>query len=243
MDEYEEETYGERIAAIYDQWYSEYDPAAIQVLAQLAGDGAALELGIGTGRIAIPLSNTGVHVKGLDASTSMIARLQAKPGGDKIQVRMGNFADVAVEGHFSLIYVVFNTFYSLLTQQEQIRCFQNVASHLTAEGVFLIEAFVPDLKRFTAGQAMRVCRIGVSEVQIDVSEIEQDKQLISGSHVLLSDQGTRLYPVKIRYVWPTEMDLMAQLSGLQLKERWSDWDRKVFTAGSTKHISIYEHKK
>lgn len=243
MDEYTEETYGERIAEIYDQWYSSFDPAAIQILAELAHGGPALELGIGTGRIAIPLMNLGVRVQGIDASASMVAKLHAKVAREKIPVTMGNFTDVDVEGQFSLIYIVFNTFYSLLTQEDQIRCFQNVASHLNHEGVFAVEAFVPDMKRFIDGQTMRVGRIGDNEVQIDVSEIELEKQLITSQHVLFQEQKIHFYPVKIRFVWPSEMDLMARLSGLQLKQRWSDWKKGEFTAESTKHISVYEHSK
>ncbi len=242
MSEYTKETYGERIAGTYDQWYSGFDPAAIQQLFELADGGKALELGIGTGRIAIPLLNAGISVQGIDASESMVARLHAKPGGEKIPVTMGNFADVAVEGLFSLIYLVFNTFYSLLTQEEQVRCFQNVARHMSPGAVFVIETFVPDLKRFTGGQAMRVVRIGDNEIQMDVSEVELDKQLITSQHVLLLENKTQFYPVKIRYVWPSEMDLMARLSGLQLKYRWCDWKKNEFTGDSGKHISVYQLK-
>lgn len=241
MDQYSDATYGERIAGVYDEWYAEFDPAVIQTLAELADGGRALELGIGTGRIAIPLMQAGVQVHGIDASASMVDRLHAKPGGEKIPVSMGNFAEVAVDGRFSLIYVVFNTFYSLLTQEEQVRCFQNVASHLDHSGVFVLEAFVPDLKRFTGGQTTRVVRIGSREVQLDVSEHEQDKQLITSQHVLLTEQGAKFYPVKIRYVWPSEMDLMAQLSGLTLKERWSDWDKHEYNDNSARHVSVYRH--
>lgn len=243
MDEYSERTYGDRIAGVYDLWYSGFDPNAVQALAGLAQGGPALELGIGTGRIAIPLQDMGIVVKGVDASEAMVARLREKPGGERIRVAMGNFADVAIDGQYSLVYVVFNTFYSLLTQDEQVRCFQNVARHLGEGGVFVIEAFVPDLTRFTGGQAMRLTRIGDKDVQIDVSQHEQDKQLITSQHLLLSEHGTQLYPVRIRYIWPSEMDLMARLSGLQLKERWSDWDKSEFSANSTKHISVYKHKK
>jgi SAM-dependent methyltransferase len=243
MNDYSEETYGERIAGVYDQWYSKFDPSAILTLAELAHGGVALELGIGTGRIAIPLLNTGLIVHGIDASESMVARLHAKPGGEKIPVKMGNFAEVSVAGQYSLIYVVFNTFFSLLTQDEQVHCFQNVAKHLASDGVFVIEAFVPDLKRFIGGQEIRLTRIEVNEVQIDVSQIEPDTQVITSQHIVLSEQGTHFYPIKVRYVWPVEMDLMAQLSQLRLKERWSDWDKTLFTAESGKHISVYEHWK
>ena len=241
MDDYSEDTYGERIADVYDQWYSEFDPSAIQTLAELAHGGKVLELGIGTGRIAVPLLKTGLAVHGIDASESMVAKLRAKPGGDRIAIKMGNFVEISIEGQFTLIYVVFNTFYSLLTQEEQIRCFKNVAEHLTSDGVFVIEAFVPDLKRFTSGQAIRLNRIEVNEVQIDVSQIEPDAQIVTSQHIVLTELGARLYPVKLRYVWPVEMDLMARLSQMRLKERWSDWGKSQFTADSVKHISVYEH--
>ncbi|OGO13418.1 MAG: hypothetical protein A2032_05695 [Chloroflexi bacterium RBG_19FT_COMBO_49_13] len=243
MDYYSEETYGERIAGVYDQWYSEFDPTAIQALAEFAHGKNALELGIGTGRIALPLSQTGVTVHGIDASNSMVARLRAKPGGEKIPVTMGSFADVPIEGKFALIYVVFNTFFALLTRDEQIRCFQNVARHLASDGVFVIEAFVPDLKRFNGGQAIRAVRIEDNEVQLDVSELELDQQVITTQHLVLTEQGTHFYPVKLRYVWTSEMDLMAQLSQLRLKERWSNWGKAAFTAQSGKHISVYEHQR
>ncbi len=189
MDDYSEETYGERIADVYDQWYSEFDPSAIQTLPELAQGERSLELGIGTGRIAVPLLKTGLSVHGIDASESMVAKLRAKPGGDRIPIKMGNFVEVSIEGQFTLIYVVFNTFYSLLTQEEQIRCFQNVARHLTSDGVFVIEAFVPDLKRFTGGQAIRLNRIEVNEVQIDVSQIEPDAQIVTSQHIVLTELG------------------------------------------------------
>lgn len=243
MDYYSEETYGERIAGVYDQWYSEFDPDAIQVLAELAHGGKALELGIGSGRIALPLLNAGITVHGLDVSESMVAKLRAKPGGERIPVTMGNFADVPVDDQYNLIYVVFNTFYSILTQDEQVRCFQNVAKHLTSDGVFVIEAFVPDLPRFTGGQSTRTTRIDENEVQIDVSQIELDKQVITSQHLVLTEQGTRLYPVILRYIWPAEMDLMARLSQLKLKERWGDWKKAMYTDESRKHISVYEHWK
>ncbi len=242
MDTYSEETYGERIAGVYDQWYSGFDPAEIDILVGFAGRGEALELGIGTGRIAIPLSKAGVSVQGIDASEAMVAKLQAKSDGESIKVTMGDFGAVAVSGKFSLIYVVFNTFFQLLTQADQVSCFQNVAEHLATDGVFVIEAFVPDLKRFTDGQTIRVNRIEDHQVQIDVSEHEIDKQLITSQHVLLAENGTSFFPVTIRYAWPSEMDLMAQLAGLQLRSRWSDWDKGEFTSTSGKHISIYERQ-
>jgi SAM-dependent methyltransferase len=242
MDEYREETYGERIAGIYDTLYAGYDPAAIATLNRLAQGGRALELGIGTGRVALPLQETGVEVHGIDASPAMVDSLRGKPGGEGIAVTLGNFADVAVEGHYSLIYVTFNTLYSLLTQDEQVRCFQNVARHLAPGGVFLIEAFVPDVTRFSSGrQTMRAVTIEEDLVQIDASMHDPVAQQVTSQHIILTERGVRLYPVWLRYAWPAELDLMARLAGLRLKHRWEDWEGRAFTAGSGSHISVYEH--
>jgi ubiquinone/menaquinone biosynthesis C-methylase UbiE len=212
MDDYSESTYGERIAKFYDEWYSEYEPSAIGFLSELAGDGKALELGIGTGRIALPLLKAGVKVQGLDASEAMVARLHAKPGGEGISVTMGNFLNVNVEGRFRLIYIVFNTFFGLLTQDDQITCFQNVSRHLEPNGAFAVEAFVPNMGYYTDGQSMRVVSLGENEMQVDASQLEMDKQLITSQHVQLTPQGTFFFPVKLRYIWPSEMDLMARLA-------------------------------
>ncbi len=241
MNTYQTETYGERIAGVYDDWYASYDDAAVTTLRELAQGGRALELGIGTGRIALPLQRLGVEVHGVDASESMIARLRAKPEGSALPVTLGNFAEVSVEGEYSLIYVLFNTFYALLTQEEQVRCFQNMARHLSPTGVFVIEAFVPDLTRFQGRQAIQATQMGIDVVHLDVSRHDPVGQQVSAQHVVLSDQGVHLYPVQLRYVWPAEFDLMAQLAGLQLKQRWSNWDKAVFSAESGKHISVYGH--
>ncbi len=239
MEKYRPETYGDRIAGIYDDLYGDYDPAAITALNQLANGGRALELGIGTGRIALPLKDSGIEVSGIDASEAMVAKLRAKPGGKSIKVTPGNFADVAVEGKFSLVYVLFNTFYVLLTQDEQVRCMNNVASHLEPRGVFVIEAFFPDVSRFTDDQTVRLVGISENQVQIDVSEHDPLGQRITSQHMHFTEAGLRLYPVEIRYVWPAEMDLMARLAGLTLKQRWGDWNRGTFTASGGKNISVY----
>ena len=239
MDTYQEDTYGERIAGVYDDWYAGYDEAAVATLRELAQGGRALELGIGTGRVALPLQGSGVEVHGVDASEAMLSRLRAKLGGEKLPVTIGNFAGVPVEGQFTLIYVLFNAFYGLLTQEEQIRCFQNVAGHLSTEGVFVIEAFVPDLTRFQGRQTVRAFRIGVNEVHIDASQVDPVSQQITSQQILLSEQGTRLYPVKLRYAWPAEFNLMARLAGMRLKYRWSNWQKDAFSAESGKHISVY----
>lgn len=239
MEPYRQETYGERFADIYDDWYAGVDDAAVATLRELAQGGRALELGIGTGRVALPLQESGLEVHGIDASEAMVARLRAKPGGESIPVTLGNFADVAVEGQFSLIYVLVNTFFCLLTQDEQVRCFENVARHLTAEGVFLIEAFVPDLTRFAGRQTVRARTVGMEQVRLEASQLDPLNQQIMTQMVVLTGEGVRLYPVKVRFAWPAELDLMARLAGLHLRHRWEDWALTPFSAGSSTHISVY----
>jgi SAM-dependent methyltransferase len=240
MEGYTEETYGQRYASIYDNWYGEYDEACVATLRDLARGGRALELGIGTGRVALPLQQAGVAVEGIDASEAMVSRLRAKPGGDQIPVTLGNLADVAVEGQYALVYVLFSTFYCLLTQEEQVRCFQNVARHLTPSGVLVIEAFVPDMARYQGRQSVRTSHIGLDDVALDVAQLDPVRQQVTGQHVVLSEQGIRFYPVKIRYAWPAELDLMARLAGLRLRVRWGDWQQAPFSADSSAHVSVYE---
>lgn len=241
METYQPATYGESIADLYDDWYAGYDEAIVTTLSELAQGGRVLELGIGTGRIALPLQRRGVEVDGIDASEAMVARLRAKPGGQNLPVTMGNFADVAVEGEYSLIYVLFNTFYALLTQEEQVRCFQNVARRLSPAGVFVIEAFVPDLTRFQGRQAVRAVQVEVDQIRLDVSQHDPVSQQVSSQHLMVSEQGIRLFPVRLRYVWPAEFDLMARLAGMRLKHRWDNWEKAAFSADSGKHISVYGH--
>jgi SAM-dependent methyltransferase len=239
MENYQEDTYGERIAGVYDDWYTTFDEDLLPILAGLARGGRALELGIGTGRIALPLQERGVEVHGIDASEAMVSRLRAKPGGERIPVTIGNFAGVPVEGQFNLVYVLFNTFYGLLAQEEQIRCFQNVAAHLSPGGVFVVEAFVPKLQRFQDRQTVRAIRLEVGEVQLEASQLDPVEQHITVQHILLTEEGLRLYPVQLRYVWPAEFDLMAQIAGMQLEHRWSSWQKAAFTSESDKHISVF----
>jgi SAM-dependent methyltransferase len=240
MSDYSHETYGERVAGVYDAWFTNYDHDAIDVLAQLAHGGKALELGIGTGRFALPLAAKGVDVQGVDAAESMVSRLRAKPGSDRLAVTFGNFADVPVDGKFALIYVVFNTFFALQTQEEQVRCFRNVAQHLTPGGCFVMEAFVPDLTRFTSNQVNWATKVTTDEVQLDVGRHDAANQHVISQRIVITDGDVKLYPVQIRYCWPSELDLMAQLAGLRLRERWSNWKRAPFTSESTQHISVYE---
>ena len=239
MESYDETTYGERISGIYDELYSEFDEKSIETLAELAQGGPALELGIGTGRIALLLRQKGVEVHGIDASESMIGKLRAKPGGEDIPVAIGDFSKVAIQGQFSLVYVVFNTFYALLTQEAQINCFKHVAKHLSLDGVFVLEVFVPDMTRFTDQQTFRAINLDENRIQLDASRHHPVKQQVMSQHIFITGEGIRMYPVKLRYAWPSELDLMARLAGLELRHRWGDWDQSEFAADSGKHISVY----
>lgn len=241
MSDYGPATYGDRIADVYDEWYGQLGdaPTVAAALADLAHGGRALELGIGTGRIALPLAACGVAVHGIDASEAMVARLHAKEGGERLPVTIGNFAEVGVDGAFSLIFVLFNTFFALTSQEDQVRCFRNVAQHLEPDGVFVIEAFVPDMTRFMRGQTTQAGRVELDRVFLDVSRHDPVQQRVMSQHVVITQGGVQLYPVSIRYAWPAELDLMAQLAGLQLRERWADWQRAPFTAESTRHVSVY----
>ena len=232
-------TYGDQIADVYDNYYGAYDPDTVATLKDLAGAGRALELGIGTGRVALPLRAAGVDIAGIDASPEMVAKLRSKPGGSEIPVAIGDFADVVVDGEFPLIFVVFNTFFNLLTQADQLRCFRNVAARLAPQGRFVLEVFVPDPGRFRDGQDMRLITQGENEVRFDVAEIDTIRQFVVATHVSLGACGPRFFPIRLRYAWPSELDLMAQIAGLELKERWGGWNRQLFTTASKSHISVY----
>lgn len=242
MKEYTAATYGDRIAERYDDLHPDgpATQAVANVLAGLAASGRALELGIGTGRVALPLAARGVEVHGIDTSRAMVAKLRAKPGGAAIPVTIGDFAAFRVGGRFDLVYVVFNTFFGLVTQEAQVQCFRHVAVHLKPGGVFVIEAFVPDPGRFTRGQSMSVNHVATDQVELDVARHDPLAQRVDSQHLIFTESGTRLYPVRLRYAWPSELDLMARLAGLRLRERWSDWSGAPFTAANSGHISLYQ---
>ena len=242
MEEYEPSTYGDRIAPIYDEMIEgKFDTdGAVSFLAELAATGPVLELGIGTGRVALPLAQRGLEVHGIDASEAMVGALRAKPGGDGIAITLKDFVDVDVEGQFSLVYVVFNTLFALVEQDDQVRCFRSVAQRLTPNGVFVLEAFVPDLVRFGRyHQRVEAGDLSLDRVRLEVSRHDPVTQRIHGQHVVISEEGTKLYPVQLRYSWPAELDLMARLAGLRLRERWGSWRRDAFNESSERHISVY----
>lgn len=213
------------------------DPA-VSVIAELAGRGRALELGIGTGRIALPLAARGVEVHGIDLSRAMLARLQAKPGGDAIGVTVGDFASTRVEGSFSVVYLVFNTIMNLTTQAAQVACFRNAARHLAPGGHFVIECMVPDLRRLPPGQAAVPFHVSSTRWSFDIYDVAT--QAMSSNYVEVVDGRGSYRSLPFRYVWPSELDLMAELAGLRLRERWQSWERKPFTSESAQHVSIWQ---
>jgi SAM-dependent methyltransferase len=235
--------FGERVAERYDKTSADmFDPAKVEpiveFLAELASDGSALELGIGTGRIALPLAQRGIRVHGIDLSEAMVARLRAKPGADRIGVTVGDFATTTVAGRFSVAYLVFNTIMNLTTQDEQIACFQNVAAHLQPGGCFVIEVMVPDLQRLPPGETVRPFTVSARRLGFDEYDIAS-QGLITHHYWAVGDklEGDS---IPFRYVWPAELDLMARLAEMSLRERWSGWKREPFTNDSRQHVSVWE---
>jgi SAM-dependent methyltransferase len=243
VTDYDAATYGDRIAEVYDGWFAVPSDTkdTVGFLSDLAGTGRVLELGVGTGRVALPLAQRGHEVHGVDASEAMVEKLRSKTG--EIAVTIGDFAELDVEGEFHLVYVVFNTFFALLSQEDQVRCFSNVARRLQQDGVFVIEAFVPDMTRWDRDQRMEAHHVDNDSVVLGVSMHDPVEQRVASNHLVVSGAGVKLYPVRLRYAWPSELDLMARLAGLRLRERWGGWLREPFTASSTRHVSVYEHER
>jgi SAM-dependent methyltransferase len=234
--------FGEEVAATYDAATSGmHDQSVIDcvvdVLADLAGDGRALEFGIGTGRIAIPLAQRGVEVHGIDMSKAMVAQLREKPGGAEIGVTIGDFADARVPGSFALTYLVFNTIVNLTTQDAQVACFINAAEHLQPGGSFVIEVSVPALRLLPPGQRAVPFDVGEQCWAYDLYDCAT--QEMSSNYVDDIDGRARLRSISFRYVWPAELDLMARIAGLSLVERWEDWDHRPFTHESMRHVSVW----
>jgi SAM-dependent methyltransferase len=235
--------FGERVAAVYDERSAGmFDPAvvgpAVDLLAELAGDGATLEFAIGTGRIALPLAERGVRVAGIDNSQAMLARLRDKPGAERIDAMVGDMAATRVDGEFSLVYLVFNTIFNLVTQDGQVACFENAAAHLRSGGRFVIEARVPELQRLPLGQTVLPWRADPGGISAYVYDVVT--QRLSGQHYHFVDGRVQTSPTEMRYAWPAELDLMARLAGMRLEDRWAGWRREPFTALSPSHVSVYE---
>ena len=235
--------FGERVAERYDESAADmFDPAVVDpvvdFLAELAGGGAALELGIGTGRIALPLSQR-VHLHGIDLSEAMVAKLRAKGGAERIKVTIGDFATTRVGGEFSVAYLVFNTIMNLTTQDEQVACFESVAAQLAPGGTFVIEVGVPALRRLPAGETVDVFRF-THPKSFGFDEYDVANQGLVSHHYGVRDGTFDVWSIPFRYAWPAELDLMARIAGMRLRERWSSWKREPFTSESTKHVSVWE---
>ena len=233
--------FGEDVASRYDDDVEIAAPAVVDpivdVLAELAGDGRALEFAIGTGRIAVPLAARGVSVAGIDNSEHMVARLRAKAEAKDIEVAIGDMATTRVEGEFSLVYLVFNTILNLTTQDAQVACFENAAAHLATGGRFLIETEVPALQRLPLGQTIVPFRADPEGLGFDVYDVVT--QRFSSQHYAFTEDGVRASPFEFRYAWPAELDLMARIAGLRFESRWGTWQREPFTAVSTSHVSVW----
>jgi SAM-dependent methyltransferase len=234
--------FGAEVAARYDggpMFSPEVLGPTVDFLAQLAGDGAALEFAVGTGRVALPLAQRGVRVHGIDLSEAMVARLREKPGAEDVRVTIGDVATTRVEGTFSLVYLVYNTIGNLTTQDEQVACFRNAAEHLAPGGCFVIETGVPNLQRVAPGERFYPFDVGPDHVGVDEYDVAT-QGLVSHHFSAENDGSWRRESIPFRYVWPAELDLMARLAGLTLRERWSDWVRTPFTSDSRKHVSVWE---
>ncbi|WP_028064092.1 class I SAM-dependent DNA methyltransferase [Solirubrobacter soli] len=235
--------FGEEVAARYDassagEFAPEVIDPIVSFLAALAGDGAALEFGIGTGRIALPLASRGVAVSGIELSEAMAARLRAKPGGADIPVAIGDFSSTRVAGEFQLVYLVFNTIGNLTTQALQVACFANAAAHLRPGGTFVIEVGIPDLQRLPPGETVIPFHVGSDHVGFD--EYDVANQGLVSHHLEITPDGRAIRgSIPFRYAWPAEFDLMALLAGMTLRERWSGWRREPFTSASRKHVSVW----
>ena len=242
MTGYDPTAYGAAIADVYDDLYRDdamATAAAVRCLRDLAGGGAVLELGIGTGRLALPLAAAGVRVHGVDASREMLDRLAAKPGGSDIDVTMADFSSFEVPGRFALAILAFNTIFALPDQDAQVRCFECVAAHLEPGGCFVVETFVPHPARFSEGQSVRLRTMTPERIALEVARIDPVTQFMYTTQVDLRDDGMHLYAANHRYAWPAELDLMARIAGLRLENRWQDWDQVAFSATSQFHVSLY----
>jgi SAM-dependent methyltransferase len=238
-----EDYFGESVARRYDEDEAAmFEPsiieATVEFLGGLAGAGPALELGIGTGRIALPLAARGVRVDGIDLSSAMVERLRAKPGGSEIEVAVGDFATATIGGNFALVYLVFNTIMNLTTADQQLRCFENAATHLAPGGRFVIEVSVPQLQRLAPGETIHPFDVG--ETHLGFDEYDVVSQRMISHHYTISGGSVRVAAVPFRYVWPSELDLMARLAGMRLSERWGSFKRDPFTAESASHVSVWE---
>ncbi len=237
---FDAETFGRLNAEDYDAWQNPgTTDEAVSLISEIAGDAAILELAIGTGRVALPLAALGHTISGFDASPEMLEKLRDKPGGAEIKAQLADMADFDLGERFGHAFVVFNTFFNLITQEAQIGCFKSVARHLETDGTFLVETFVPDLSRFEAGQRVATKKMAMDQVWLEAITNNPVTQLLEFQRIRITQNGIKLVPLQLRYAYPAEIDLMARLAGFKLESRWGGWGREPFTAQSTMHVSLY----
>ncbi|MER7765562.1 class I SAM-dependent methyltransferase [Kitasatospora sp. NPDC096140] len=234
-------SYGDSRAGVYDRQVAGRNdvPEAVGLLAELAGAGPALELGVGTGRLAIPLAEKGVAVHGLDSSPKMLAELDRAPGGNRVTGVLGSMTDFALDRSFPLVWVAFNSLFLVDDPAEQEACFRTVAGHLAEGGRFVVEAFVPAPEQFDGPAALRVKDFGAASLLLQVSRHDAQTQVVESLDLEVTEAGFALYPTRVRYSWPQELDAMAERAGLRLEDRWENWSRRPFTADSRSHLSVY----
>jgi SAM-dependent methyltransferase len=240
MPAFDPSAYGSHIADIYDDTVGQLptdEPVAR--IAELADGGPVLEFGIGTGRLALPLAARGLTVAGVDGSPEMVAGLRAKPGGDALDVVVGDFSTARVEGRFGLVLLAVNTIFALPDQAAQVRCFRNAAAHLRPGGRFVVEAWIPDPGAFRHGTALRPLTVGEDVVVVEAAVLHPADQRMTTTKLRFTDDGVRLLPANHRYAWPAELDLMAQLAGLVREARWADWAGTRFGDESRAHVTVY----
>jgi SAM-dependent methyltransferase len=242
MQGYDRTTYGERVASVYDDMHPGVLPTdgSVQLLTELAGPGPLLELGVGTGRLAIPLAERGVEVHGIDCSPAMLARLAAKPGGQRVRTVLGDLGEVDLGVPCSVVVIAADTLFMLASQDEQVHCFATASRHLTDDGVFVVDVFVPDKTGYGGSHGLVVRKLTADSIVLGAAVFEPVGQRMEGQQIVLSATGATFAPAVLRYAWPAELDLMARLAGLRLRDRWGGWRREPFTAASTRHVSVYE---
>ncbi|EMF00916.1 class I SAM-dependent methyltransferase [Streptomyces mobaraensis NBRC 13819 = DSM 40847] len=233
-------SFGYEVSQRYDDEPRGDEAETVAFLAGLAEGRAALEFAVGTGRIALPLTRAGVRVDGIELSPDMVDRMREKPGGDGIDVTMGDMSRVTTGRRYGLVYLVFNTIGNLLTQEDQVECFRNAAAHLTDDGVFVVECRVPTAPSRAGHQYLDTERVGLDYVDLDAGRYDPLTQILDVNHIRISGQGIRLSPIRLRLAHPPEFDLMARIAGLRLRDRWGGWNGEPFTAASWRHVSVYE---
>lgn len=231
-------SFGPEVAERYDEDVRGDEPETVDFLAALAGDGPVLEFAVGTDRIALPLFGRGLRIDGIEQSAAMVDRLRAKPGGSELEVTIGDMSTVSLPDRYQLVYLIFNTIHNLLTQDGQVRCFENAARHLNDDGVFVIETGVP-WDGPCKGAYVDVPKIGMDEVRMSPHRYDALTQILDINHMRLTGSGIQMSPISLRLVYPSELDLMARIAGLQLLHRWSGWRQESFTVNSRRHVSVY----